>query len=139
MPAKEMSLYAGLTFGDFIQDFVINQKGSVITCRAEKDKDEWSRLIWYLIDLSWTSVYNLKRIGHINELRIGVDFLDIYSLMTKTTKDKPNELSYYETIETDEYLDRNESEGISLLLIDVKDDYQLKYSRYKNYMPEYYL
>ena len=139
LPAQQMSLYAGLSFGDFLHDFIINQKGSVITCRAEKDKEEWSRLIWYLIDLSWISVYNLSRIGRNNELRISGDFFDIHRLMTETAMVNSNVLSLYETMDTAVYLDVNVGEGISLLLIDVKDDYQLKYSRYKNYMPEYNL
>jgi hypothetical protein len=139
LPSQQISLYAGLTFGDFLHDFIINQKGRVITCRAEKDKEEWSRLIWYLIDLSWISVYNLKRVGRKDELRIGGDFFDIHRLMTETTKVNSNVRSLYETMDTAGYLDGNVGEGISLLLIDVNDDYQLKSSRYKNFEPEYNL
>ena len=59
--------------------------------------------------------------------------------MTENTKNNPNLLTCYEIMETADYLDGNEGEGISLLLIDVNDDYQLKSSRYKNYEPEYNL
>lgn len=133
MPATEMKLSSGLTFGDFIQDFIIFQKGRAITPRAQKDNDEWSRLVWYLIDISWMSVFRLKRLNHLNQQRIGGDFFNIYDLITNQKGQSSEDISY--EIENKEIVGKGkqgEQEGISLLLIEVNGDFFLQCPRYKN-------
>lgn len=123
-----MSLYADLTIGDFLLDFILNQKGRVITSRAEKDNDEWSRLIWYLIDMSWMSVYKLNRINRKNQLRVGGDFFNLCSLMTNTKEGAGDDVDF---AEKREFLE-DEIEGIPLLFIDAGEDFQLKWPRFKD-------
>lgn len=58
--SKEMNLISDQTFGHFISDFVSLQNGRTITTRALQKKDEWSHLIWYLLDMSWLSTYRFS-------------------------------------------------------------------------------
>ena len=134
MPASTMSLYADLTWGYFLQDFIINQRGCVITPRADKEKDEWSRLVWYLLDISWQSVYRLKRINRRNQPRIGGDFFNLCNLITHAD-DAFSDIEHAGNGNNPFFGDNveEEPEGLSLLLIDAGDDYTLRNPRFKDF------
>lgn len=130
LPSREMILYPEQTFGDLIQSLVICQNGRIITPRADQNKDEWSHLVWYLIDICWQSAYKVSRVNYPHQSRIGGDFFNICNFMTNTTI---HELDDIKVDFVEDYAEGDDKGWFSLLLIDVDCDYPLTVSRYKNF------
>lgn len=123
-----MNLISDQSFGHFISDFVSLQNGRTITKRAQQSKDEWSRLIWYLLDISWLGAYRLSSIGHDNHLMISGDFFNLCNLMySVNTEDQIKKI----LINGDTVEFNDEEEGISLFLINVDENADKQYSEYR--------
>ena len=123
--SKEMNLISDQSFGHFISNFVSLQNGRTITKRAQQSKDEWSRLIWYLLDISWLGAYRLSSIGHDNHLMISGDFFNLCNLMySVNTEDQIKKM----LIDGEVVEFNDEEEGISLFLIDVDENADKQYS-----------
>lgn len=128
--SKEMNLISDQSFGHFVSDFVSLQNGRTITTRAQQTKDEWSHLIWYLLDTSWLGVYRLSSIGHDHHSMISGNFFNMCNMMYSVdTNDQIKSIiigSDDSGIMNDDY-----EEGIPLFLINVDDNADKHYPRYR--------
>ena len=113
-PMSMMEFSGEMTLGRFIRDVIHWQTGRAISDETHKDSDEWSRLIWDLIQnvknkVIHKGVFNRTNIGYDGHNKLSDDFLDFM-------------LSLDEGIPTNEdmILDDDES-GISILFIDIDD------------------
>lgn len=132
LPSSVMSIYPEQTFGDFIQDLVLCQKGRIITSYADRAKDEWSRLMWYLIDICRASNFKLTRVNYPKQPRVNGEFFDICNMMVYGLN------PYVENDIHDVTENENESDGngcFALLLINTEDDHLFSVPRYKDYLP----
>lgn len=79
IPSHIMENRADSSFSRFLWDLIHWQTGRPISDESEKDNDEWSRLIWDLIDRTRYKVFNLQNIQIQNRLQSNGDF---FSFMT---------------------------------------------------------
>ncbi len=110
-PMTHMPFSGEMTFGRFIQNAINWQAGRAITDEVNKDSDEWSRLVWDLIEHSAKKVFNRKRIGIKNCPRLLDCFLNYTSI--------DNSFGIPSNGENETYDD--EGLGISTLIIDIDD------------------
>lgn len=77
IPQTSIPFSSDLTLGRFINDLVEWQEGRTINEEEKMDDEEWSRLIWTLINASKTAVFNRRRIGNFNVPRTSGDFFNL--------------------------------------------------------------
>lgn len=78
IPQSTMAFSSDLSLGRFINDFLEWQEGRTINEESKMDEEEWSRLIWTLINASKTAVFNRRRIGDVDMPRTSGIFLILY-------------------------------------------------------------
>lgn len=76
IPQTLMPFSSDLTLGRFINDLIEWQEGRTINEESKMNEEEWSRLIWTLINASKAAVFNRRRIGNIDAPRTSGDFFD---------------------------------------------------------------
>lgn len=76
IPQTSMDFSSDLTLGRFINDLMDWQDGRTINEESQKDDEEWSRLIWTLINISKTAIFNRRNIGQVNRPRTAGEFFD---------------------------------------------------------------
>ena len=119
------------SFGSFVYDFVMLQNGRVFTQRNQKEKDEWSRLIWYLLDISWLSVYKLKSLGLTDQQMISGDFFNLYQSMYSV--DSPELLEIIISTDNIDTSGDDVEEGIPIFFISIDENSDKMISLYRNY------
>lgn len=107
IPQTSMSFSSDLTLGRFINDIMDWQEGRTICDESKKNNEEWSRLIWTLIDFSKNAVFNRRGVGLENRPRTLGEFFNLIVAEDLVP-----------TNVEDEVLD--EENGISVLFIDDK-------------------
>lgn len=107
IPQASMDFSSDLTLGRFINDLLDWQDGRTINEESQKDDEEWSRLIWTLINISKTAIFNRRNIGQENSPRTAGEFFDFMC------DEDP-------IIITTENIEENAENAISLLFIDDK-------------------
>lgn len=112
-PMSTMSYYKNNTFGRFLVNMINWQAGRAISDEPARKDDEWSKLIWDLIENSLNTKFNRKNIDYKNVTRLSDGFLmlidelpDIDSIINGND---------YSNVYDDE------NPGISILFIDIDD------------------
>ena len=77
MPQAKMRNSTSLSFGRFIYDFVRWQNGRSIADEANKNSDEWSRLIWDILENNAKSCFKRKNVGLNQQQRNSTDYLNM--------------------------------------------------------------
>lgn len=110
-PMTSMAFSKDMTFGRFIQNAINWQAGRTIAHESNKNSDEWSRLIWDLINLSAKKVFNRNNIRCKDCSRLSECFWHFISIDDNIR------------IPTNEDYEINEEEGagISTLFIDIDE------------------
>ena len=120
------------SFGGLVYDFVMMQNGRAFTQRNQKEKDEWSRLIWYLLDISWLGVYKLKSLRLTDQQMISGDFFNLYQLMYSVDSEE-----LLEKVISADNIDSNGDdvdEGIPIFFISIDDNSDKMISKYRDYI-----
>lgn len=102
IPQTSMDFSSDLTLGRFINDLMDWQDGRTIN-EDPKEDEEWSKLIWSLVDISKAAIFNRRNINQENHPRTAGEFFDF---MCNADSVIP--------------VSENVENGISLLLIDDK-------------------
>lgn len=140
-PMSTMEYSGEMTFGRFIRDTINWQTGRSISDETNKDKDEWSRLIWDLIQnvqnkVIHKGVFTRTNVGYNGHSKLSDDFLEFmlnsdenvdntisdylyHSLDDKMKKEYSNDSGTPTNEDRD--IDDNEGAGISILFIDIDD------------------
>lgn len=131
IPAHVMENRADLSFGRFLWDFIHWQSGRPISEEQDKNNDEWSRLVWDLIDRTRYKVFNLQNVQIQNKLQSNGDFFSfmttqsmqpILSLLYESWLEEKNEgkLKELDVKKEEGNTQRTGNEGgISILFIDL--------------------
>lgn len=77
MPQTTMRNCTSLSFGRFIYDFVRWQNGRSIADEANKNSDEWSRLIWDILGGNANSCFRRNNVGLNQQQRNSTDYLNM--------------------------------------------------------------
>lgn len=140
-PMSTMEYSGEMTFGRFIRDAINWQTGRSISDETNKDNDEWSRLIWNLIQnvqnkVIHKGVFNRTNVGYKGHSKLSDDFLEF---MLNSNENVDSTISDYVNHSRDDKMkkyfsndsgaptnedrdiDDNEGVGISILFIDIDD------------------
>lgn len=99
------------SFGSFLWDFIHWQNGRPISDSIENSKDDWSKLIWELIERSKKHVFYINK-GKANELKAQRCQGDTIGFLTKMTLGLYDDISYQELLLSDHsHFDESHSEG----------------------------
>lgn len=138
-PTSTMEYSGEMTFGRFIRDAINWQTGRSISDETNKDKDEWSRSIWNLIQnvqnkVIHKGVFNRTNVGYKGHSKLSDDFLEfmLNSNENDAISANVNHLSEGNTkkdfsngggtpTNEDRNMGDNEGMGISILFIDIDD------------------
>ena len=106
IPQESMTFSSDLTLGRFINDLMDWQDGRTINEETKQNEEEWSKLIWTLIDVSKKAVINSKKPFFDKKPRSAGEFFDclLYGICS------------IDVISENE--EENVENGISILLID---------------------
>lgn len=128
--------------GRCVYELVKWQTGRPITSPDEPNKDEWSKFIWEIVDISKRSVYNRKNVGISNEPRATGDFFkmliqdsssyngNVQFISDRSKREFGNSFKEDEYSSLIEHLKNNqfkyyenadESIGMSILFVDVTE------------------
>ncbi|MBR4838643.1 MAG: hypothetical protein IK004_09515 [Bacteroidales bacterium] len=112
-PMKTMSYCHNNTFGRFLVNMINRQAGRAISEEPARKDDEWSKLIWDLIENSLNTKFNRENVDYKNVTRLSDGFLmlinklpDIDSIINGNDYNGVND---------------DDSSGISILFIDIDD------------------
>lgn len=107
IPQTTMFFSSDLTLGRFINDLMDWQDGRTINEESKKDDEEWSRLIWSLVNISKAAIFNRRNIEQENRPRTAGEFFEFMCNADSA-------------IPVSENVEENAENGISLLFIDDK-------------------
>lgn len=107
IPQSSMAFSSDLTLGRFINDLMDWQDGRTINEESSKNDEEWSKLIWTMVDISKAAIFNRMKIGHKNCPRTEGEFFDFMCDAGSIMLNPKNG-------------EENAENGISLLIIDDK-------------------
>lgn len=132
IPEAVMENNSCLSFGLFLWDFIHWQNGRSFSDSIELAKDDWSRLIWELIERSKTKVFNINKGKGIHEQRYQGDTIGFLTNLVSydfhynewiSQNSKRSADGYKiireEYIESDRCRVEKECDGISILFIDL--------------------
>lgn len=104
------SLNVSLSFAEQLIRLIEFQAGGTFVSNKERIIDDWSKMIWDLLEISKDSKFNRKRSGFSQEPRADSDLIDEFmKLMSDDSKEDEEEAK--------ERKEENEGCGISIILI----------------------
>lgn len=104
------SLNVSLSFAEQLIRLIEFQAGGTFVSNKERIIDDWSKMIWDLLEISKDSKFNRKRSGFSEEPRADSDLIDEFmKLMSDDSKEDEEEAK--------ERKEENEGCGISIILI----------------------
>ena len=111
-PISRMAFPNEMSVARFIYDAINFQTGRTISNKDNKDSDEWSRLIWDLLEHAIGDCFTLNSVGYCKSPQCSGNFTTFVKDELGVDIGIPTERNYDEE-------DTEEDEGFAILIIDV--------------------
>lgn len=130
IPEAKMAVDPQFSFSRFLWDFIHWQNGKPFVPEKAKVKDEWSRLIWSIVDKTRDVVFNRCNIGQKDKIRQNGDF---FQFITDSQYIRSQQSVYYDYLKTNPeglkpngddpvIFNENEHGAMSILYIDMSNN-----------------